>query len=159
MVGSNIRSRGLALVELCMVLPLFLFLFLGIIDLGRYFFVQHTIQFATREGMRLALVGKRLPGEDGALLSREDSIIQTIRKKASIAVDPSSLSIYVYPVTADYGDPTGWDSSEPNAGNPGVYMRVRCRYTYPYIVLGAFLSREGALIEAQGTYRNELFDA
>ena len=52
--------RGATAVEFALVLPLFVLLLFGIIDFGRYFFVQHTVQFATREGTRLALVGGTL---------------------------------------------------------------------------------------------------
>ena len=43
-----------------MTLPIFIILFIGIIEFGWYFFVQHTMQYATREGMRLALVGRTI---------------------------------------------------------------------------------------------------
>jgi len=160
MVRSRPRNRGSTLVEFCLVLPVFLLLIFGILDFGRFYFVQHTIQFATREGMRVALVGRRLLGENSNPMSREDSIIRTIRENASTAINPSSLSVYIYPVSTDYGDPAGWDKGGPNAGNPGVYMRVRSRYTYDFLtpLIGAFFTN-GILVEAQGTYRNELFDA
>lgn len=151
------NKKGTTIVEFALVLPLFLLLILGIFDFGRYFFVDHTLQYATREGMRLALVGRTL-----GPMSREDSIKQTIKDKASLAVDPSdpSLSIYIYPVTTAYEDPTGWDTSPPNAGDPGSYMRVRTRYTYEFMtpLIGAFFTEGKILVEAQGTYRNELFD-
>jgi len=130
------------------------------VDFGRYFFVQHTLQFATREGMRLALVGRRLPGQNGQPMSREASIIQTIRENASVAMDTEALSVYIFPVASDYGDPGNWEQEPPNAGDPGVYMRVRTRYLFQFLTpLISTLFPEGrAVIEAQGTYRNELFD-
>jgi hypothetical protein len=155
------RDRGLAIVELAIVLPLFMVILFAIFDFGMYFFVKHTVQYATREGMRVALVGKRLPDDSGDLMSREDTVISTIREKASFAVDASALSVYVYPVAVDYGDPGDWDDAEPDAGAPGIYMRVRSRYLYTFItpIIGAFFPGGQALVEAQGTYRNELFDA
>ena len=53
------HERGGALVEFALVLPAFFVMMLSIMDFGLYFFVQHTLQFATREGARLALVGAR----------------------------------------------------------------------------------------------------
>ena len=149
------NKKGTTIVEFALVLPLFLLLILGIFDFGRYFFVDHTLQFATREGMRLALVGGKLNGMD-----RTASIIQKIKDNASLAVDPSKLSIYIYPVAPGYGDPTGWETSTANAGDPGSYMRVKTRYTCEFItpLIGAFFTGGKILVEAQGTYRNELFD-
>ncbi len=46
--------------EFALTLPIFIILVIGIIEFGWYFFVQHTLQYATREGMRLALVGRTL---------------------------------------------------------------------------------------------------
>jgi len=152
------KDHGTSIVEFALILSLFFLLIFGILEFGRYFFVQHTLQFATREGMRLALVGRRLPDGQGGFLSRTESIIQTIRENASLAVDPSSLEIYVFPVAVDYSDPGNWQT--PNAGNPGVYMRVRARYTYKFVnpLIAALFPDGEIVIEAQGNYRNELFD-
>jgi Flp pilus assembly protein TadG len=153
-------DKGTTVVEFALVLPIFLLLVFGIFDFGRYFFVEHTLQYATREGMRLALVGRRLMGEDGNPMTREDSIIQTIRDNASLAVNPSSLSIYIFQIGSDYTDPSNWQTLPPNAGNPGSYMRVKTRYTYEFMMplIGAFFTEGESLVEAQATYRNELFD-
>jgi hypothetical protein len=68
------HERGGALVEFALVLPAFFVMMLSIMDFGLYFFVQHTLQFATREGARLALVGGTLTDASGNPLSREASI-------------------------------------------------------------------------------------
>jgi hypothetical protein len=151
--------RGATAVEFALVLPLFVLLMFGIIDFGRYFFVQHTVQFATREGTRLGLVGGTM-GE----LDRTGSIIQKIMDNAGIAIDPAELSISIFPITG-YTDPTGWENTK-NAGGPGDFMRVRTKYTYHFLTpfIGDFF--EGAdgeekginVISAEATYRNELFD-
>lgn len=156
------NDRGTTIVEFALVLPIFLLLVFGIFDFGRYFFVDHTLQYATREGMRLALVGRTLTDGNGNPMSREASIIQTIKDKASMAVDPSdpSLSIYIFQIGSDYSDPSNWQNLPPNAGGPGSPMRVRTRYTYEFMtpLIGAFFTGGKILVEAQGTYRNELFD-
>ena len=76
--------------EIAIALPLFLMLVIGIIEFGWYFFVQHTLQYATREGMRLALVGRTLTDTAGNPMTRKASIIKTIREEASLAVNPDS---------------------------------------------------------------------
>lgn len=152
-------AEGVTAVEFALILPVFALLMFGIIDFGRYFFVQHTIQFATREGTRLALTGRTLTGD----ASREASIIRTIKDRASIAVDPSAVDIRIFPITAAYGDPSGWDTVDPSsagaAGAAGAYMRVRTRYTYTFLtpLIGNFFSGGKNTIVAEATYRNELF--
>jgi hypothetical protein len=154
------NNKGTTVVEFALVVPLFILLIFGIIDFGWYFFVEHTLQYATREGMRLALVGRKLTDEDGSPMSREASIMKTIKDNASMAVDPSNLSIYIFPIGNDYNDPESWENLDPNAGGPGSYMRVKTRYAYKFLtpLIGAFFTGGSTLVEAQGTYRNELFD-
>ena len=152
-------ARGVAIVEFALVFPLLLLLAFMLIDFGFYFFCQHTVQYATREGVRLALVGRTINDSQGNALSREASIVQTIRDKAAVAVRPADLSISIYPVGSSYGDPSGWEATQ-DAGNPGVYMRVRTRYTYRFLtpLIGSLVSGGSVPIQAQATYRNELFD-
>jgi Flp pilus assembly protein TadG len=158
-VNTNLRnSRGAAITELALVLPMFLILLFSIVDFGIYSFAQHTLQFATREGVRLALVGRTLTDPSGSQMTRVASIIKTIDDCATVAVDPTQLQISVYPVNPDYTDPTDWQSTQ-DAGGPGSYMRVRTRYQYKFITpLIAVLFPGGKIqITAQSTYRNERF--
>ena len=154
------NNKGTTLVELALVVPLFILLIFGIIDFGWYFFVEHTLQYATREGMRLALVGGKLTDANGNPMSREASIAKAIKDNASMAVDPSNLSIYIFPIANDYSDPKNWQNLPPDAGDPGSYMRVKTRYPYKFLtpLIGAFFTGGSTMVEAQGTYRNELFD-
>jgi Flp pilus assembly pilin Flp len=153
---SKKGNRGATAVEFALVLPLFVLLMLGIIDFGRYFFVQHTVQFATREGTRLALVGGTLPNPDGTPMSRVASIIRKIEESAGLA-NLSGLEISVFPITG-YSDPTGWENRQ-DAGGPGQFMRVRTRYTYQFLTpfIGDFFSNGVNIIQASSTYRNEGF--
>ncbi|OPY16728.1 TadE/TadG family type IV pilus assembly protein [Syntrophus aciditrophicus] len=151
-------SRGVTAVEFALIMPFFFLLLFAIIDFGWYFYSQHTIQFATREGTRLALVGVQLKDKDGNEMSREDSIIKTIQDNAALAVDPAALQISIYPVAAGYSDPEGWEESQ-NPGSGGDYMRVRVRYTYHFLtpLIGNFFPSGANVIQAQALYRNELF--
>jgi len=156
---SGKKDRGNAAVEFALALPIFVILFIGIIEFGWYFFVQHTLQYATREGMRLALVGRTLNDSGGNPMTREASIIRTIRDNASLAVNPASVLVSIYPVNANFTDPSGWETQQ-DAGDPGDYMRVRSRYVHAFFtpLIGGFFGGGGITIQAEGTYRNELFD-
>ena len=49
-------SRGQSLVEFALVFPIFILLVFGLIDMGRYAYVNSTISQAAREGARVAAV-------------------------------------------------------------------------------------------------------
>ncbi len=50
------RSRGQSLVEFALVLPVFFLLLFGLIDMGRYVYMNSTLSQAVREGARVAAV-------------------------------------------------------------------------------------------------------
>ena len=50
------RSRGQALVEFALVAPMFFLLLFGIVEAGRFIFYYETLNNATREGARYAIV-------------------------------------------------------------------------------------------------------
>lgn len=158
MISFAKNNRGTTAVEFALVLAVFAFLVCGILDMGYYMFIEHTLQFATREGVRLATVGGTLNGPNGQM-SRAASIVQEVENGAALAgISASALQISIFPITASYGNPTGWAGTQ-NAGNPGTYMRVVTTYNYTFFtpVIGAFFAGGAATITAQATYRNELF--
>lgn len=160
MVLRTLRGgKGVTFIEFALVLPLLFLLVFAIIEFGHYFYVEHTLQFATREGVRLGLVGRTLNDASGNPLSRAASIVKMIDDKAAFAVNPGGLQISVYPVNPDYSDPSSWQGTQ-DAGQPGSYMRVRTRYYYQFATPGirAFFPDGRVLIQAQATYRNELFN-
>lgn len=53
---SRERDRGQALVEFALILPLFVLLLVGILDLGRAVYAYNTLNNAARQGARLAVV-------------------------------------------------------------------------------------------------------
>src|SRR4051812_49820806 len=50
------RSTGQALLEFSLILPVFLIMLMGVIDLGRAIWAQNSLAAAAREGARLAIV-------------------------------------------------------------------------------------------------------
>lgn len=148
------------MLEFALVAPLLLLLTFLIVDTGFYFFVRHTMQFATREGVRLALVGGTINDAGGNPLNREASIIATIQENAAVAgINPADLTINIYPVEADYSDPAGWAGMQ-DAGEPGDFMRVRTRYQHHFLtpMVESLGPKANLLVTAEATYRNELFD-
>jgi Flp pilus assembly protein TadG len=50
------RARGQSLVEFALVLPLFLVMLMGVVDVGRAIWAQNSLASAAREGARYAIV-------------------------------------------------------------------------------------------------------
>jgi Flp pilus assembly protein TadG len=50
------RSRGQALVEFSLILPIFLVMLMGVVDVGRAIWAQSSLAAAAREGARFAIV-------------------------------------------------------------------------------------------------------
>jgi hypothetical protein len=91
-------------------------------------------------------------------MTRIDSIINTIKDNAALAVDPDALNISIYPVTdSNYSDPQNWQTIQ-NPGAGGDIMRVRVRYTYTFFTpfIGNFFSGQN-VITAQALFKNENF--
>ena len=155
---NKLSSNGATALEFALVFPIFALLICGIMEFGWYFHVQHTIQFATREGTRLALVGGQLEDKEGKLLNRADSIVKAIKDNAAGAVDTNNLNISIFPVGPGYTDPEEWNTMI-NAGTGGDYMRVRVLYTFTFNtpLIGNFFPSGAKIIHAEALYRNELF--
>lgn len=155
------HQRGQSTIEMAVLLLPFLLLVLGVVEFGWFYLHQHTLQYATREGMRLALVGTQLPGENHNLLTREASIMHTIKEEVSRVMDPEHIQIWIYQVTSSYEDPVDWETQAPTAGEPGHYMRVKVRHDHTFVtqlIAGFFPDTTFFRMWAEGTYRNELFD-
>lgn len=88
------RSAAQALAEFAMVAPLFFVLLLGIIEAGRFIFYYETLNNATREGARYAIVngantlgcptGPPAPGSAGCDTTGED--VKTRVRQAAFGV-------------------------------------------------------------------------
>ncbi len=147
------NTRGTAAVEVGLTILPFMLAFFGVIEMGMYYFHQHTIQFAAHEGMRVGLLGATLEDSGGTQLTRADSITKAIVDNSNyfITIDPSDIDIN--PVGALAGVPI-------NAGTAGQLMKVQVNYTHEFItplIGGFFGAANNFVLHAEGTYRNEAF--
>jgi Flp pilus assembly protein TadG len=105
------RMRGSSAVEFALVAPLFFLLCAGIIDFGRLFFVQMTLQDALRQAARYASTGQHQSGTDpgtGLPYTRSATIQQIITSEAAAAgVQAGNLSINVSSAIGGSGNPGG----------------------------------------------------
>ncbi len=103
------RRRGQALVEFALVAPMFFLLLFGIIEAGRFIFYYETLNNATREGARYAIVngantigcptGPAAPGSRSCDPAGDD-VRERVRDAAFGVLSP----ITVDPVWHDPGD-------------------------------------------------------
>lgn len=118
-IASGRRSRGQALVEFALVIPLFLLMLVALFDLGRAVFAYNTLTNAAREGARLAIVNQYQP-----------SIVERAKSQTAIVeLDDPSVSVTYWHVAAD-GNP---DTSKPPCDNNvavGCLVIVEFEATY-----------------------------
>ena len=116
-------SKGTIAIEFVLVIPIFLIFVFGTIDFGWYFFCDHTIELATREGARL-----------GVARNEEDVIKQVIKDKASIAVTLVDSDIIV------------------SATDTNGTVTTEYTYYFLTPFIGAFFTDGSCKIQAEATY-------
>lgn len=110
---SHARSRGQGIVEFAIVLPIFLLLTLGIIELGWLVYNNHTLASATREGARYAMVNGERSENSNVVSEVQDIVSQRaggLAGPVTTAVSPSTI------------------------GEPGTQVTVSTSYEYQPIV-------------------------
>jgi hypothetical protein len=115
------RNDGAGLVELALVLPLVLFLFFGIFEFSRQFYVRLTVRHGGAEATRYAVPGNELiDAETGEPVGRVESIRQVLQGTAGgLNIRPDDIAI----------DP-------PDGGGPEQVVTVSVTYHYRYSLPG-----------------------
>lgn len=90
--GLGRDEKGQSLVEFALVVPILLLLVLGIMEFGRAYSANLTLQNATREGARLAVTG-----------ATDAQITQRVKDSAP-TLDVSRLNVSVTPASRRQGD-------------------------------------------------------
>jgi Flp pilus assembly protein TadG len=107
------RFAGQTIIETALVVPLFFLLVFAVVDFGRLFYVQMSLQDAVRQAGRFASTGNHLPDPNnpGQNLTRVQSIIQQ-----AIAQNPG-LTFTNIKISSVYG-------GAGNAGGPGDTVTI-----------------------------------
>lgn len=139
------RARGQGVTEFALVLPVFLFLFLGVMQLGLYVLAQSALTFATMQGARAAAVAGADPAADTAVCS---AIVGAL---ASSHLDPSNVTtVTIYQGNGLPSPPsdvgvcdatgawaatsTGWPPPSRGVGAAPDSVGVRLNYTFHYVI-------------------------
>ena len=100
---NDARDRGATAVEVALLMPILLFLVMGVIDFGRAMHAQITITQAAREGVRVAA------------LKQPDPVSRT--EDAAVGLDGIGVAVDACPAT-----PT-----------PGTDAEVEVTYTFTFV--------------------------
>ncbi len=152
---GGIRSRhGQSMVEFAMVVPLFFLLVFGIIDIGRIFYVEMTLQNALRQAGRFAVTGDN--HYNGQATNRLDAI-QLTAQQAAVGLIGNAGSIQVGVVTNSANGQ--YEVEWGNAGGPNdtviVQLTVALQLFTPMI--GQFFPNGSDSLSVSTAFKNEPF--
>ncbi|HET7828163.1 MAG TPA: TadE family protein [Candidatus Limnocylindrales bacterium] len=139
MIRRRRSARGQSLVEFALVLPVFLFMLFGLVDVSRFVYLNSTLSQAAREGARLGSVeasyrgstdpacgkagGPVCPANDAALLSHITSAANRMMSPFG-AVGAAHMACVQAPPAGT--PPTGaWTGSSCSFHAPGSVISVR----------------------------------
>ncbi len=115
----GLRSeRGAELIEFALVLPLLLFIILGLVDFGFMFQRFEVVTNAAREGARMAVLA-------GYTNADVETRVRNYLTTGGVAATTSNCSV----ATTDYTIPGGAGPAMPG-------KRVQVTYASPYLFLG-----------------------
>lgn len=131
------RSRGQALTEFALILPIFVIVLFAIIDFGRYVFTANSLSNAAREGARVGSVGNR-PTECAAL-SREACVV-TVTASRAWGVPNASVTTTVACERISAGDSTPNPVSVATCRTDDL-LKVRSQTTFVILtpLIGQFI--------------------
>lgn len=118
------RELGVAMVETAIVLPLFLLLVFGLVEMGRLFQTYNTVQHAAREGARFAVTGR----DDVVPGNRVASIKEVAGERAAGLSDDVDVSVRSF---EGVDDPT---PTEDDAGGACQLVEVEVEYDFTFVV-------------------------
>ena len=117
-------KAGQSMVKFAMVVPLFFLLIFGIIDIGRVFYVEMTLQNAVRQAGRYAVTGQNTV--NGVQTNRVTAIEEIAQQQAEGLV-ANLQNIEVYTIN---GDGT---TNMNNGGGPTAVVHVAITYNMQII--------------------------
>ena len=133
------ERRGQSLVEFALVLPLFLLLFMVVMDLGTAVFTYNSLTNAAREGARLAIVN-----QDSA------SVIQRAENQVSVGeINAPNVTIGFYQADPNTGAPDMSSTCSPVAVGCLAVVTFESTYRPLTPIIGRILFKNGVTLTAQ----------
>ena len=139
---------------MAIVAPLFLLIFLGLVEFGLMFFSNLTMQYAVREGARYAITGQANLDPTTGSQQRYAAVIASIKN--------NSLGLYdkLAPVISVNG--TSYQTTQYSNGMfgaPGaiIVLRLDCDWVVVTPILSKFFTNGKYHFSVAATMRNEYF--
>jgi Flp pilus assembly protein TadG len=132
------RSPGQSLVEFALVIPLFLLLFMAIVDFGSAVFTYNSLTNAAREGARLAIVNQDTT-----------SVVQRAEHQVAIAeINAPNVTVNFYQQAAD-GTPDTSSTCSPAAVGCLAVVSFEATYHPLTPIIGNLLFKSGVTFTAK----------
>jgi Flp pilus assembly protein TadG len=122
---SRTRRRGAAIIEASLLLPILFMLLYGIMEYGRFLFVQHTCQNACREGARYALTHTQTITVAGQTQANSDAAV-----KSAVTSRLGNNQLQSQNITIFRTDQSGNNYNDWTSASFGQLITVRMTGTY-----------------------------
>ena len=144
------RQGGASIVEFAIVIPAFLLIMLGIIEMSMMYFADLTMQHAVREGARYAVTGQSNLDPSASNQQRYQAVLQKIKD--------SSMGMYnkVNPVISVNGSSATNASMFGEAGDV-VVISIACTWQFSTPIISALFEDGKARFVVAATMRNESY--
>jgi Flp pilus assembly protein TadG len=148
------RKEGVSIVEFAILAPVFIFLMVGVVQLGFILVIQNALDAGVREAGRYGITGQVASGS-----TKEDSIknriIQTIKNYSGGIVDTTKIKIYASSY-ADLSSNQKLTSSGGSNNFGGSGTIVNYLVTYDWNTMIPYFGTNGIItLSARATFRNE----
>ena len=136
--------RGIAMVEMALVMPVFFLVVLGIIEFGRAMMVSNMVTSAAREGARMAVV-------DGSTNTDVTNAINTfLHQSTGVSTSNISTTITVVPATGN-ADPSNQVANSHTRDL--ITVKVQIPFNSVALLKGNYLA--GKKLVGQSAMRHE----
>lgn len=125
--GLPRREQGSALVELALILPLIVLLFVGAVDLGRAFYYSNAVARAAESG---ALYGSQNPTDTAGMVQISDQAMQAAFNSAADMSGTNATATYGCECMSGSGLSSGCTNTPSCTTNEVYYVTVTANSTY-----------------------------
>ena len=99
MTRTESRGRGQGLVEMALVLPIFLLIIFGMLDLGRAVYAYNTISNSSRAGARVAIVNQTTSAIQAEAISQSVALGVTAGQVSISYLQPTTSATCPSPIS------------------------------------------------------------
>ncbi|WP_235922809.1 TadE/TadG family type IV pilus assembly protein [Rugamonas aquatica] len=132
------RQRGATVVEMALVMPVFLLVMIGVIELAMMYFSNLTMQYAVREGSRYAITGLADADPNASNQQRYQAIIQKIKDSSTGMYAKVSPVITTNNVT--YTDSSSYNAAMFGAAGDILVIQIDCYWPLATPLLKPFFT-------------------